>query len=107
MSILFSIGINYIIPVKIIWPIIMHYTNINHHFEILFRLVGIILLAIFAIAIPRMIPLTGLLAAVGMTTTMLFIPMLVEINTKWQKATYILYIKSGLIFAIFILILVI
>ncbi|KAL2736045.1 proton-coupled amino acid transporter-like protein pathetic isoform X1 [Vespula maculifrons] len=44
MSILFSIGINYIIPVQIIWPIIMHFTGVNYRYEILFRLVGIALL---------------------------------------------------------------
>ncbi|KAI4496230.1 hypothetical protein M0804_000040 [Polistes exclamans] len=76
ISVLFSIGITYIIPVSIIWPIIMNMTNLEDRHEIIFRLAGILIATFVAIAIPKMIPLSGLLAALGMTSSMLFIPIL-------------------------------
>ncbi|XP_047358472.1 proton-coupled amino acid transporter-like protein pathetic [Vespa velutina] len=106
VSVLFTIPINYIIPVTIIWPVLMNVTGIDGRYEIIFRIAGITITTIIAIAIPQILPLTGLLSALGMTSTILLIPILVEINTKWQEATYILYIKNGFIFILFLMILI-
>ncbi|XP_043489315.1 proton-coupled amino acid transporter-like protein pathetic [Polistes fuscatus] len=105
ICVLFSIGITYIVPVNIIWPIIMDMTSLEDRHEIIFRLAGILIATFLAIAIPKMISLSSLLAALGMTSSMLFIPILVEFNTKWQEGTYFLYFKTGFIFIIFLLIL--
>lgn len=62
--------------------------------------------ALLAIAVPQMVPLLGLFAALGMSTIMLLIPILIETATKWAEATRTLLAKNIVIFVVWLLILV-
>lgn len=61
-----------------------------------------------AAAIPQMVPVLGLLTAFSMTTTMLLMPIAVEMATKWYDKTPIIYVfcrwsKNIVIFFIWLL----
>lgn len=62
--------------------------------------------ALLAIAVPQMVPLLGLLSALGMSTIMLLIPILIETSTKWAEATRTMLVKNIAIFIVWLLILV-
>lgn len=62
--------------------------------------------ALLAIAVPQMVPLLGLLSALGMSTIMLLIPILIEMTTKWAEATRPMFAKNVVIFVVWLLILV-
>lgn len=62
--------------------------------------------ALLAVAIPIMVPLLGLLAAVSISTVMLLIPILIETATKWEKATRFLLAKNIGISVVWLLLLV-
>ncbi|KAL6439646.1 hypothetical protein ACFW04_004022 [Cataglyphis niger] len=111
LSVLFTMGLAYYVPFTVLWPMILSRIatkSLLYHrlYEALFRLAGIIGTTLLAIAVPQMVPLLGLLSALGMSTIMLLIPILIEMTTKWAESTRPMIAKNIAIFVIWLLILV-
>ncbi|XP_015590133.1 proton-coupled amino acid transporter-like protein pathetic [Cephus cinctus] len=86
ISVMFTYGLQYFIPIGILWPIIAVKIKPERQliYEISFRLGGVFVSTFIAIAIPQMVPLLGLFTALTMTTAMLLIPITIELATKWE-----------------------
>ncbi|RLU22446.1 hypothetical protein DMN91_004724 [Ooceraea biroi] len=123
LSVLFSFGLAYYVPISVLWPIarskIAAKSSLYHRLaEISLRLGGVTGTrsklslffsrppALLAIAVPQMVPLLGLFSAFGMSTIMLLIPILIETSTKWTEATRTMLVKNAVIFVVWLLILV-
>ncbi|XP_025158981.1 proton-coupled amino acid transporter-like protein pathetic [Harpegnathos saltator] len=111
LSVLFTFGLAYYVPVSVLWPMIrarIAAENLRHQriYEISLRLGGVVASTLLAIAVPQMVPLLGLFAALGMSTMMLLIPILIETTTKWAEATRTLLAKNVVIFVAWLLILI-
>ncbi|XP_015438308.1 PREDICTED: proton-coupled amino acid transporter 1-like [Dufourea novaeangliae] len=106
LSVLFSFGLTYYVPISILWPIIEPKYETYKYCKATFRLSGILLTTLLAIAVPIMVPLLGLLAALSMTTVILLIPIIIETATKWEKATWFLLAKNISISVVWMLLLV-
>ncbi|KAG7213062.1 hypothetical protein KM043_002393 [Ampulex compressa] len=106
LSVLCTFGLTYYVPHTILWPMVQRGAKLDRRHEVPFRLCGVIATTLVAIAVPEMVPLLGLFAAVSMSTIMLLIPIVIEMATKWEVATRVMYAKNGCILVLWILILV-
>ncbi|KOX75034.1 Proton-coupled amino acid transporter 1 [Melipona quadrifasciata] len=107
LSVLFSFGLVLYVPVSVLWPMIQSkLSGTIPYGEAMFRSGVMIAATTLAIAVPKMVPLLSLLAALSMTTIMLLIPILIETATKWEQATRFLFAKNISIFLIWVLLLV-
>ncbi|XP_018361673.1 PREDICTED: uncharacterized protein LOC108760307 [Trachymyrmex cornetzi] len=111
LSVLFTFGLTYYVPISVLWPMIhsriVTKSSLQHRFyESLLRLGGVIGTTLLAIAVPQMIPLLGLFSALGLSTLMLLIPILIETSTKWAEATRTMFAKNIVIFIVWLIILV-
>ncbi|XP_018299755.1 proton-coupled amino acid transporter-like protein pathetic [Mycetomoellerius zeteki] len=111
LSVLFTFGLTYYVPISVLWPMIhsriITKSSLQHRFyESLLRLGGVIGTTLLAIAVPQMVPLLGLFAALGMSTIMLLIPILIETSTKWAEATRTMFAKNIAIFIVWLMILI-
>ncbi|XP_074103302.1 proton-coupled amino acid transporter-like protein pathetic isoform X1 [Cotesia typhae] len=113
LSVICTYGLHYYVPVSILWPMIIRKNvamigNCTKACEIIFRLAGVTISTMLAAAIPQMVPVLGLLTAFSMTTTMLLMPIAVEMAIKWYDKTPIIYVfcrwsKNIVIFFIWLL----
>ncbi|KAJ8676540.1 hypothetical protein QAD02_012327 [Eretmocerus hayati] len=87
LSVLFTYGLMYMVPVKILWPMIASKVGDKFAYEAIFRMFGVFLTTSLAAAVPHMLPLLGLLTALTVTTIILFIPILIELATKWDYSS--------------------
>ncbi|XP_072765917.1 proton-coupled amino acid transporter-like protein pathetic [Anoplolepis gracilipes] len=111
LSVLFTLGLAYYVPISVLWPMIrtrIATKSLLYHrlHETSLRLGGVIGTTLLAIAVPQMVPLLGLLSALGMSTIMLLIPILIEMSTKWSEATRPMFAKNVVIFVVWLLILI-
>ncbi|XP_018407380.1 PREDICTED: uncharacterized protein LOC108783330 [Cyphomyrmex costatus] len=111
LSALFTFGLTYYVPISVLWPMIQSRivtkSTLHHRFyESLLRLGGVIGTTLLAIAVPQMVPLLGLISALGISTIMLLIPILIETSTKWAEATRTMLAKNIAIFIVWLLILI-
>ncbi|XP_063975259.1 proton-coupled amino acid transporter-like protein pathetic [Diachasmimorpha longicaudata] len=112
LSVVCTYGLQYYVPVTILWPIIARKIGRNHRsHEIIFRLLGVTLSSLLAVAVPQMTPLLGLFTALSITTVMLLIPVAIEASTMWnytdnRKSFCCLLIKDIIIFIVWLLMLV-
>ncbi|XP_043250291.1 proton-coupled amino acid transporter-like protein pathetic [Colletes gigas] len=106
ISIFFSLGIAYYVPYSVLWPMIESKLKSYSYGKFMFRLGAVVATTILAIAVPIMVPLLGLLAAISMTTVMLLIPTVIETTTKWERSTRFLLAKNISISFIWMLLLV-
>ncbi|XP_011155399.2 proton-coupled amino acid transporter-like protein pathetic isoform X2 [Solenopsis invicta] len=111
LSVLFTFGLAYYVPISVLWPMIRARiatkSSLHHRFyESSLRLGGVIGTTLLAIAVPQMVPLLGLFSALGISTMMLLIPILIETSTKWAEATRTMLAKNIAIFVVWLLILI-
>ncbi|XP_011879552.1 PREDICTED: proton-coupled amino acid transporter 1-like [Vollenhovia emeryi] len=111
LSVLFTFGLAYHVPISVLWPMIRSriVTKSTLHqrlCESSLRLGGVMGTTLLAIAVPQMVPLLGLFSALGTSTIMLLIPILIETSTKWAEATRTMLVKNIAIFVVWLLILI-
>ncbi|KAG5321786.1 S36A1 protein, partial [Acromyrmex heyeri] len=111
LSVLFSFGLTYYVPIRVLWRIIYMRIATKSSLQLriyncLLRLGGVVITTLVALAVPQMVPLLGLFSALGMSTIMLLIPLLIEISTKWTEATRTLFAKNIAVFVVWLMILV-
>ncbi|XP_058789151.1 proton-coupled amino acid transporter-like protein pathetic [Phymastichus coffea] len=110
LSVLCTYGLQYYVPITILWPMIAKKIGDNICYERCFRIGGVIICTLLAIALPHMASLLGLFAAISMTTVMLLIPILIEIATKWNYLTgckgRIMIIKNIVISIVWLMLLI-
>ncbi|XP_014296569.1 proton-coupled amino acid transporter-like protein pathetic [Microplitis demolitor] len=97
LSVICTYGLHYYVPVTILWPMIIKKSEaiIGNHakmYKILFKLGGVTVSTFLAAAIPQVVPVLGFLTAFSMTTTMLLMPIVIEIMTKWYDKTPFIYL---------------
>ncbi|XP_036142916.1 proton-coupled amino acid transporter-like protein pathetic [Monomorium pharaonis] len=111
LSVLFTFGLANYVPISVLWPMIRARvaarSSLHQRFyESSLRLGGVIGTTLLAIAVPQMVPLLGLFSALGMSTIMLLIPILIETSTKWAEATRTMLAKNIAICIVWLLILI-
>ncbi|XP_046748299.1 proton-coupled amino acid transporter-like protein pathetic [Diprion similis] len=111
VSVMFGYGIHYFVPVSIIWPQIMEKVNEDKRriFEIVFRIGGVIVTILVAVALPKLGPLLGLFAALCFSSMALLLPGIIDLATSWEgsKNPKTLLVKNILLFILWIVLLVI
>ncbi|XP_023288802.1 proton-coupled amino acid transporter-like protein pathetic [Orussus abietinus] len=85
VSVMFTYGLQYFIPISIIWPMIAEKYHKGYAHELAFRLGGVLISTLMAIAVPQMASLLGLFSALNISTVMLLIPVMIETATKWER----------------------
>ncbi|XP_071864325.1 proton-coupled amino acid transporter-like protein pathetic [Bombus fervidus] len=107
LSVLFSFGMVFYVPISILWPMIRSkFNKMFRYGEAVFRFCSVIATTILAVSIPEMVPLLSLFAALSMTTIMLLMPAVIETATKWEQSTRFLLVKNIGITLIWILLLI-
>ncbi|KAL0126633.1 hypothetical protein PUN28_005179 [Cardiocondyla obscurior] len=111
LPVLFTLGLAYYVPISVLWPAIRSRVAAKsvaqqRFYESLLRLCGVMGTTLSAIAVPQMVPLLGLFSALGMSTIMLLILILIETSTKWAEATRTMLAKNIAIFVVWLLILI-
>ncbi|XP_008216698.1 proton-coupled amino acid transporter-like protein pathetic isoform X1 [Nasonia vitripennis] len=110
LSVLLTYGLQYYVPITILWPMIAKRIGNKRVYETFFRLGGVIACTSLAIALPHLAQLLGLFAALSMTTVMLLIPAMIEITTKWndpgRARHYLMLVKNVFILFVWLMIMV-